>query len=101
MESLGPGELKHGITQTFFVISFFFSPCLISDDKGASSELSGITAVRPHYGRQASDRYGETQAWNHPNSTKWGNSCMESLGPGELKHGITQTFFFITFFSLN
>ena len=27
------------------------------------------------------------------NSTKWGNSRMESLGPGELKHGITQALF--------
>ena len=71
-----------------------------SHDKGASSELSGNTTVRPHYGCQASPRYGETQVLNHPNSTKWGNSSMESLGPGELKHGTTQTLFFIPSSSL-
>ena len=30
-----------------------------------------------------------------PKVTKWGNSSMESLGPGELKYGTTQTLFFI------
>ena len=43
-----------------------------SHDKGASSELSGNTAVRPRYGCQASPRYGKTQVLNNPNSTKWG-----------------------------
>ena len=35
-------------------------------DKGVSSELSGNTAVKHHYGRWASPRRGETQVWNHP-----------------------------------
>ena len=60
-------------------------------DKGLSSEacylgirLLSLTML------SALPRTGETQVWNHPNSTKWGNSSMESPGPGELKYGTTQ-----------
>ena len=58
MESLGPGELKHGTTQVFLLL-FFITYRLISGNP--------LGIHRP----------GETQAWNQPG---WPT--------GALKHGV-------------
>ena len=65
MESLGPGELKHGITQTFFFIKVRLASYL-------EIRLLGLTmTVRPHpdmvklkYGITYTPLSGETQVWN-------------------------------------
>ena len=51
MESLGPGELKHGITQTFFFISF-----LVKLQYG----INGLPPAMPgtHYLQTREGRHG-------------------------------------------
>ena len=54
MESLGPGELKHGITQTFFFISFLVKL------KYGITPLNGLPPAMPgtHYLQTREGRHG-------------------------------------------